>query len=225
MNALSQKETGFLNDAKTHEQLCIEKYNKYSTQASDPNLKTLFQGLSQNEQHHLDSINQILSGTIPNINASQSQPQPPQMATNQANLNKQNDSYLCQDALSMEKHVRITSYNVCYTKLLRYAWINQNSYRYGLVQRYKKEKASITEIDNEPWHFRYVGQPHAFIMEKNNFCFEEYIEYLKKFTFGKNHLQITNFDDVKYEIYYVPAEENVTKVPLPKDKEYSVSGT
>jgi len=105
MNALSQKETGFLNDAKTHEQLCIEKYNKYSTQASDPNLKTLFQGLSQNEQHHLDSINQILSGTIPNINASQSQPQPPQMATNQANLNKQNDSYLCQDALSMEKHV------------------------------------------------------------------------------------------------------------------------
>ena len=107
MNALTPKETSLLNDAKSHEQICIEKYSKYSMQATDTNLKTLFQGLSQKEQQHFDSINQILNGTIPNVSttAQSQQPSQQQQASNQSNVDKNNDSYLCKDALSTEKHV------------------------------------------------------------------------------------------------------------------------
>ena len=47
---LTQKETGLLNDLRSSEQLCIEKYSKYSTMANDPALKTIFSDLSRAEQ-------------------------------------------------------------------------------------------------------------------------------------------------------------------------------
>ena len=59
---LNQKETTILKDLKSQEQLCIEKYTKYSQLAHDPELKNLFNSLMQNEQKHLDTINQILNG-------------------------------------------------------------------------------------------------------------------------------------------------------------------
>ena len=60
---LTQKETTLLQDLKSQEQLCIEKYNKYSDLAHDPELKNLFSALAGNEQKHFDTINQILNGT------------------------------------------------------------------------------------------------------------------------------------------------------------------
>ena len=36
---LTQKETTLLNDLKTHEQLCVDKYARYEQQAQDPQLK------------------------------------------------------------------------------------------------------------------------------------------------------------------------------------------
>ena len=59
---LTQKETTLLSDLKSQEQLCVEKYNKYSQMAHDPELKNLFSTLSQNEQKHLDTVTQILNG-------------------------------------------------------------------------------------------------------------------------------------------------------------------
>ncbi len=110
MEALTQKETSLLTDAKNSEAVCIEKYNKYASQASDPNLRTMFQGLSQKEQQHLNTINSMLSGTVPPMQQSQqqAQQQPPQIPANQNNVDKTNDSYLCKDALSSEKHVSAT---------------------------------------------------------------------------------------------------------------------
>ena len=35
---------------------------------------------------------------------------------------------------------------------------------YGFIERYQKGKESLTGIAREPWHFRYVGLPHAAIM-------------------------------------------------------------
>jgi len=106
-----------------------------------------------------------------------------------------------------------------------YAWINENCYKYGYIWRYQTDKASITGISNEPWHFRYVGQPHATLVSQNKFCYEEYIDYLKQFTFGKNHLKVTDLNQVKYEIYFIPVEATpTTKIPVPKGKEYSISG-
>lgn len=38
---LTEKETNAIEDLKTQEQACIEKYTKYSNQAKDPVLKEL----------------------------------------------------------------------------------------------------------------------------------------------------------------------------------------
>ncbi|MCM1054288.1 MAG: M15 family metallopeptidase [Bacteroides sp.] len=46
---------------------------------------------------------------------------------------------------------------------------------YGFIQRYPRDKENITGIAFEPWHFRYVGKPHAEIMEKRGLALEEYI--------------------------------------------------
>lgn len=54
-----------LQDQKSHEELCISKYQSYANQAKDPALAQLFRSLSGKEQEHLNSVNQILSGQIP----------------------------------------------------------------------------------------------------------------------------------------------------------------
>lgn len=112
---LNQKETTLLKDLKGHEEVCIEKYNRYSSQASDGQLKNLFTNLAKAEQQHLDSINQIMGGTVPNMSSSGGQSQK-QLSFAQTyngadkNQNKQKDCYLCNDLLSTEKHVS-SAYN------------------------------------------------------------------------------------------------------------------
>ena len=105
---LTQKETTLLTDLASQEKLCIEKYGKYSEAAHDPELKTLFSNLKTNEQKHLDTINQILSGTevkMPSESPSAEQAKLTCTPSSVSEADKQNDAYLCKDALSMEKHV------------------------------------------------------------------------------------------------------------------------
>ena len=105
---LTQKETSLLNDLKAQEQLCIEKYGKYSESAHDGALKNLFTSLRENEQKHLDSINQILSGTEVSMPAASPSAENAKLTCTPSTCSdseKQNDAYLCKDALSMEKHV------------------------------------------------------------------------------------------------------------------------
>lgn len=54
-------------------------------------------------------------------------------------------------------------------------WLAEHCHEYGFVIRYTEEKADITGFQAEPWHIRYVGQPHARIMRENNWCLEEYV--------------------------------------------------
>jgi len=60
------------------------------------------------------------------------------------------------------------------------AWLMENSYRYGFILRYPEHKTDITGIPFEPWHYRYVGQPHAYFMFVNDLVLEEYIELLRR---------------------------------------------
>jgi len=53
---------------------------------------------------------------------------------------------------------------------------------FGFIERYPAGKEAITGIGHEPWHFRYVGMPHAAIMQEMNFTLEEYIEFVKGFS-------------------------------------------
>ena len=103
---LSTKERMLLEDEKSHEQLCIDKYNEYSNKASCPELKNLFSQLAQKEQKHLDSINQLLNGVVPNINQQQNEQQAP-INLNSNNYNE-HDKMLCSDSLSTEKFVSST---------------------------------------------------------------------------------------------------------------------
>ncbi len=47
---------------------------------------------------------------------------------------------------------------------------------YGFVERYPAGKEKVTGIGHEPWHFRYVGRPHARIMTDRGLVLEEYLE-------------------------------------------------
>lgn len=57
-----------------------------------------------------------------------------------------------------------------------YQWLDENAYKYGFVKRYPSDKTDITGINNEPWHYRYVGKEAAEIIKKENLCLEEYVE-------------------------------------------------
>lgn len=61
----------------------------------------------------------------------------------------------------------------CKTK--EYDWLLRNSYKYGFILRYPKNKSDVTNITFEPWHFRYVGLEHAKYIMENRICLEEYI--------------------------------------------------
>lgn len=60
-----------------------------------------------------------------------------------------------------------------------YRWLCEHAEDYGFVQRYRSDKVDITGIDNESWHYRYVGAENARRMNELNMCLEEYVEYLK----------------------------------------------
>lgn len=93
--------------------------------------------------------------------------------------------------------------------------------RYGFIQRYSKEKESITNIACEPWHFRYVGYPHSEIMEKTGLCLEEYTDYIKTFPHEGTHLKIA-CTPKEVEIFYL--DQDTEEVTLPEDFIVETSG-
>lgn len=54
---------------------------------------------------------------------------------------------------------------------------------YGFIQRYPAGKEHVTGIAPEPWHFRYVGAPHARMMEELGLVLEEYLILLRQHPF------------------------------------------
>jgi len=117
---LTNKETSLLKDQQNHEKICVQKYQTYASQASDPALKQLLSNYAEQEQQHLNSINQMLNGQIPNMTASSSQSnqqnsmQSSMTSTtaassatpsSQTTNNNESDSALCNDMLMTEKFV------------------------------------------------------------------------------------------------------------------------
>ncbi len=56
--------------------------------------------------------------------------------------------------------------------------VNRTCADYGYIIRYPDGARSITGISYEPWHLRYVGQPHARIITDSKLTLEEYIDHL-----------------------------------------------
>ncbi len=55
-----------------------------------------------------------------------------------------------------------------------YEWLINNSYKYGFILRYLKDKTFITGYKYEPWHYRYVGEKVAKEINELNITYEEY---------------------------------------------------
>ncbi|MBQ7689429.1 MAG: spore coat protein [Clostridia bacterium] len=103
---LSQKECSFLKELKEQEKLCIAKYQRAAACAVDGQLKGMFADLAAKEQQHLASIEQMEQGTV-NVPAAGNETIPTftKVYTDVSSPDKENDKYLCTDALAGEKHV------------------------------------------------------------------------------------------------------------------------
>ena len=109
---------------------------------------------------------------------------------------------------------------------------------HGFIRRYPPDKKEVTKIESEPWHYRYIGLPHSYIVEKTGLCLEEYEEFLKNYSAegeilflgGDGVLTAVGAESVSevgdgYAVYYVPASEGEqTEIPVPTGASYSVSG-
>ena len=90
---------------------------------------------------------------------------------------------------------------------------------YGFVERYQGGKEGVTGIAAEPWHFRYVGRPHARIMCEIGLCLEEYVEYLRAYPYPERLLEVRG-EVYEAEVGFAGARD---ALGLP-DAPYQVSG-
>lgn len=104
-------------------------------------------------------------------------------------------------------------------------WFLDNCANYGFIVRYPEDKVDITGYYYEPWHYRYVGIPHAIYMKQNNLCLEEYIDKIKENT-KENPLTVSANDGTTWSMWYEKEYEegDVTQIAIPKDCDYEISG-
>ena len=55
-------------------------------------------------------------------------------------------------------------------------YVNTYCQEYGFIIRYPEGAEDITGFSYEPWHIRYVGQPHAEIIAEQGITLEEYFD-------------------------------------------------
>lgn len=122
------------------------------------------------------------------------------------------------------------------------SWVSSHCTEYGYILRYPAEKADITGIGHEQWHFRYVGLPHAYATNALDMCLEEYIDHLHAYTFDAKLLHVSTdrmLSDVTasevnsvndgWLVYFVPMTEGgTTDIPLldgERFADYDISGS
>ena len=95
---------------------------------------------------------------------------------------------------------------------------------YGFIERYPEGKEAVTGIAHEPWHFRFVGAPHAAIMTALCLTLEEYCVLLKRYPRGEKSF-LYRYGSQKIEVSYVKAAAGTdTEIEMEDDLPYSVSG-
>lgn len=99
-------------------------------------------------------------------------------------------------------------------------WLKEHAWEHGFILRYPQDKTEITGIQYEPWHFRYVGQPHSMIMKELNLTLEEYLDFLK----DKSSYR-TKVGGDEYELKYVPVTSKDMGIEIPAEREYEISGS
>ena len=96
----------------------------------------------------------------------------------------------------------------CKSKAGRY--LTEHAAEYGFILRYPPNELSVTGIEYEPWHFRYVGSPHAEIITESGITLEEYIQGLE---YGKFY----EYGD------YIISRQQGSELSIPEDSLIDVS--
>ncbi|MGM9942016.1 MAG: D-alanyl-D-alanine carboxypeptidase family protein [Bulleidia sp.] len=86
---------------------------------------------------------------------------------------------------------------------------------FGMIERYGRSKQNITGISHEPWHFRYVGYPHASYITSQSLCLEEYIDLVRCHPIN-NPLYIEN-----HTVFFMPWDQELV---LPAHTGFTYSG-
>lgn len=106
---LKEKERKVIEDLQTQEKCCVEKYGRYAQQAKDPELKELFHTIQNQEQKHLDSLSQVLEGSVPQCDCNdchgkEYEPKQTYKMMDDSE-DKKNDEFLVTDCIGTEKLV------------------------------------------------------------------------------------------------------------------------
>ncbi|MCM1025030.1 MAG: M15 family metallopeptidase [Roseburia sp.] len=94
--------------------------------------------------------------------------------------------------------------------------------KYGFILRYPAGKESITGISHEPWHFRYVGVPHAGIMAENGLTLEEYIAFIRRYPYSHPLRYQTGQRRIAVSWRKCDGEQTVMEIPAAHP--YTLSG-
>ena len=97
-------------------------------------------------------------------------------------------------------------------------WFSRNSYRFGFALSYPAHKTRITGVISEPWHYRYVGLPHSYIMYNNDWVLAEYVEAIRDYT--ADEPMKVKYDGAEYEVFFT---ENL-EITVPSNAKYQISG-
>ena len=67
-----------------------------------------------------------------------------------------------------------------------FRWLCAHAVEYGFILRYPKAAEPVTGITYEPWHWRYVGQENAALIEQSGLCLEDAVAVLQKAAEGQS---------------------------------------
>lgn len=94
---------------------------------------------------------------------------------------------------------------------------------YGFIERYPEGKEAVTGIAHEPWHFRYVGVPHAELMTARGWTLEEYLLRLQRHPAGGEPLRWRS-GDREYRICCVGVGREAVPFPAGEGSRCLLSG-
>lgn len=82
-----------------------------------------------------------------------------------------------QTGLSLDIYSKDSTSAKTFENSKAYAWLIDNSYKYGFILRYPKGLKDITGYNYESWHYRYLGEDLAKKVYESGLTYDEYYAY------------------------------------------------
>lgn len=80
-----------------------------------------------------------------------------------------------QSGLCIDMH-NLPSASTAFAYTEAYAWLSENAWKFGFILRFPEGSYDITGYTFEPWHYRFVGRYHAYLIHEAGITLEEYLE-------------------------------------------------